>query len=505
MTTPEIAHDSDHELLPEQLLLLDPKTIFIPDRLRKEINAGQLNELTGSISKTGQIHPIRVRPIEDDEGGISTGQWALVAGFRRLTACTALEIKVKAVNFARMSPFLRTRAELEENLYRQDMTWQEKADATKKLHELFKAEFEVGDIKWTQEQTAAILGETQANLNIKLKVADAIEKNPELRKANSRKAALRAIDMEASHRARLARSSQAVSHATTVQSKLFLGDARDYIRQLEAGSIDLIFTDPPYGIDYYDKPDGQGQITKSNQGGISKYDDSSETTRDLLIDLVPHWFRVTHSASWIAVMMNEANYGFLRELMEDCCAVHFAYRDGDGGVHDFCTDHDEAGNCKFLKVEEPHWIWYRPNSHLPSMYPERHAQNAYERILVLNRGVARLSFPCQNVLNIDNEYGNERWHSMQKPLALCREIINRLSLPGERVLDSTFGSGNILKAASMSSRDFRGSEQNEQLFNMAIQSISEVFAGEVERLAPVGADDEENDEALLSELGVEET
>lgn len=488
------------EELAEQLLLLKPEEIFIPERLRKEINAGQLDDLTKSISTTGQIHAIRVRPIDDEEGGITSGQWALVAGFRRLTAAKTLGITVKALNYAAMSPFLRTRAELEENLHRQDMTWQEKADATKRLHELFKKEMAEHGVAWTQAQTAAMIGETQANLNIKLKVADALDANPELRKANSRKAAIRAIDMAASHTARLARSSQAVSNAHTVRSKLFLGDARDYVRQIDSGSIDLVFTDPPYGIDYFDKPDGSGEITKKNQGGISKYDDSEQTTRDLLTDLVPQWFRITHDASWIAVMMNEANYGFLRSLMEDCCATHAAYRrqpdetTGDGPLN-FCDGKEEENilalsdrPCQFLKVEEPHWIWYRPNSQLPSQYPERHAQNCYERILILNRGHARLSYPCQNVLAIDNEYGSERWHAMQKPLTLCREVINRLSLPGERVFDSTFGSGNILKAASMGARDFRGAEQNPGLYEMAVQSVSEIFGGDVQRLAPEDKD-----------------
>lgn len=495
------------EELAEQLLLLKPEEIFIPERLRKEINAGQLDDLTKSISTTGQIHAIRVRPIDDEEGGITSGQWALVAGFRRLTAAKSLGITVKALNYAAMSPFLRTRAELEENLHRQDMTWQEKADATKRLHELFKTEMATMGIAWSQAQTAAMIGETQANLSMKLKVADALDANPELRKANSRKAALRAIDMAASHSARLARSSQAVSHATTVRSKLFLGDARDYVRQIDAGSIDLVFTDPPYGIDYFDKPDGSGAITKQNQGGISKYDDSSETTRDLLTDLVPQWFRITHDASWIAVMMNEANYGFLRSLMEHCCAEHFEYEAEFAGEYvGYCTHVDaqiedgglmsEVTKCRFLPVEEPHWIWYRANSQLPSQYPERHAQNCYERILILNRGHARLSYPCQNVLAIDNEYGNERWHAMQKPLTLCREVINRLSLPGERVFDSTFGSGNILKAASMGARDFRGAEQNPGLYEMAVQSVSEIFGGDVQRMDPERSPDPSPEDAF---------
>ena len=54
------------EVLPEQLLFLNPAEIYIPPRLRKEIIASKMVELTEGIKTTGQIQPIRVRPIEDD-------------------------------------------------------------------------------------------------------------------------------------------------------------------------------------------------------------------------------------------------------------------------------------------------------------------------------------------------------------------------------------------------------------------------------------------------------
>ena len=470
------------EVLPEQLLFLNPAEIYIPPRLRKEIIASKMVELTEGIKTTGQIQPIRVRPIEDDEGGITSHPWALVAGFRRLKACEALGIDVRAVNYANLSEFLRTRIELEENLHRQDMTFLEENDAKARLHELFTAQMKSTGSDWSQAQTAAFLGASTANLSKDLKLARAMKDDPSLRLAASKKAAMRAMEMKENHRNRMAQSSKAAQYTASITSKLFMGDARDFVRSLPAGSVDLVFTDLPYGIDYYSKPDGMGATTKKNKAGLSKYDDTEENARDLMADLVPQLMRVTHSASWIAVMMNEANYGFLKDLFESCCASHFEYKLTE--QYDFCTGHDEAGDCLFLNVEEPHWIWYRENSQMPSLYPDRHAQNVYERILVFNRGSARLSYPCPNVLTIPNEYGGERWHAMQKPLTLCKEVISRLSLPGERVLDPTFGSGNLLKAANILRRDFCGSELNTALYELAVASISESYGGDVERLDP---------------------
>jgi DNA modification methylase len=68
---------------------------------------------------------------------------------------------------------------------------------------------------------------------------------------------------------------------------------------------------------------------------------------------------------------------------------------------------------------------------------------------------------------------------MQKPLALCEEIVTRLSLRAELVVDPFFGSGALLKAATRLGRRIAGCEKNPNLAELAIANVSEEYGGEV--------------------------
>jgi DNA modification methylase len=142
--------------------------------------------------------------------------------------------------------------------------------------------------------------------------------------------------------------------------------------------------------------------------------------------------------------------------------------------------YQDGQDCKFLRAEVPSWIWYRPNSRNPGRLPERHAKNFYEPILVVNRGEARLykhQDECPNVLVYDAEYGTERIHANQKPIALAAEIVQRCSLPGEVVADSFFGSGNLLAGAAQHHRVIRGCDSAPLMLEPALANISNYYGG----------------------------
>jgi DNA modification methylase len=133
--------------------------------------------------------------------------------------------------------------------------------------------------------------------------------------------------------------------------------------------------------------------------------------------------------------------------------------------------------CRRLKVEDPEWLWFRPNSRNPSMHPELHAQNQYEKIAVVNGGEAVLVEKSRaNVLVYDAEYSN-RIHEMQRPHDFCKEIIRRFTLPGERVVDLCFGSGSALAAAADLKRDFLGCDINPKNRGPAIGFVSTYYNG----------------------------
>ena len=123
------------------MLILPLSAITIPpDRQRQAFDGGSLEELMESIQTVGLLHPIVLR-----EG------CQLVAGERRFRAVQALSLigveirfggellpvgHVAAVDLGDLSPKEQYQAELDENIRRADLTWQEKAQALARLSAL---------------------------------------------------------------------------------------------------------------------------------------------------------------------------------------------------------------------------------------------------------------------------------------------------------------------------------------------------------------------------------
>ena len=103
--------NNDYHLLP-----IDQ--IVVGDRFRKDY--GDISALAKSIQSYGLFHPIVV-------GRDGT----LLAGGRRFTAIQSLSWTTVPVHFIdEVDPLLVREIELEENLLREDLTWQEEAQLT---------------------------------------------------------------------------------------------------------------------------------------------------------------------------------------------------------------------------------------------------------------------------------------------------------------------------------------------------------------------------------------
>ena len=131
------------------------------NRQRREI---ETTDLEASISKFGLIEPIIVE--RSAEGGL----W-LRAGERRLTACLRLGHEDILVRFAEnLSESESQIIELEENIKRKDLTWQDYCQAVSKIHKMYK---ELDD-SWEAQSTAEQLSITQGHLSALLSVAGAM-------------------------------------------------------------------------------------------------------------------------------------------------------------------------------------------------------------------------------------------------------------------------------------------------------------------------------------------
>lgn len=475
--------------------MIPVEQIAVVDRGRKDL--GDLAELAEKIKRDGQLTAGVVRSItpEDVEAyGLDPAAtpYVLVAGGRRYAAvCLAGLDLYKAEDVGSVSPLRQKVVELEENLGRKDLTWDEREAIRADIHEYMRLEAAERGEKWTIQDTAEATKESAMAISRAIRVTEEVRKDPTLLAAGSMKAAVRQIDF----REHLARQETKLARGTGSKLKdlVVTADAREWLRTQPTASVDLLLTDMPYGYDYHSLARKDSPDTYSTD-----YDDSEGVTLDLFVDVVPEFIRITKDTGWLCLFMAESNVPFLRDLVETCCTTHYeygeiVYEQVEGGdwkkhmptecsVRIGATDSNvnAIAPCSFLRAEVPGWIWYRPNSRNPGRLPERHAKNFYEPILVFNRGSARLykhQDECPNVLVYDAEYGDARLHANQKPRPLAAELVQRFTLPGELVVDPFFGSGNLLAGAAEFNRRIKGCDSGSLMLAPALVNIGNYYGG----------------------------
>lgn len=448
--------------------------IAVINRIRKHVDPSKLAEMAQMLKEDGQIQSIVVRqPRETDRPEDVKGKpWVLVAGGRRIGGAILADwTEIRAEDLGDMTPYKAMRIELMENLGREEMHFADVAETKLRLHELFMIENPEQEI----QQTAAAIGESVANVSRDIALAKAIRANPELRKAGSKKAAHTAVKMEEYGRARVlematrADGSQDAERHSFFDTRLVTADAKDWLRTVPKASVDLLLSDVPYGIDYFDLPVG---------ADLSEYDDSAGTTAETLEKCLPEMVRIVQSSGWIVLFTGWEGYFFCREQLSRVCTTHFA----SFGTTDKYCESTLSGKkmepCGRLQMPAKPWIWYRPNSRNNSMHPDLHAQNQYEPILVVNRGAGKIVSDERigNVLVHDAVY-TDRIHEMQKPVPLASDIISRLVLRGSLVCDPFFGSGALLAGAAEEACDFKGCDSNPNILGPAKGLVSLHYKG----------------------------
>lgn len=146
--------------------IVDPNDVTVPERQRREL---KVDDLVDSIKRHGVLHPI-----------IVTKDFVLIAGGRRLEACRKLGRKVPYRFYEALGPVEQAIVELEENVKRSNISWQERVLATAKIHKLYLSI----DPTWKQEKTAEKLGVMQPLISKQLLVSEAMD-NPRVAEADS--------------------------------------------------------------------------------------------------------------------------------------------------------------------------------------------------------------------------------------------------------------------------------------------------------------------------------
>jgi len=186
-------------------------------------------------------------------------------------------------------------------------------------------------------------------------------------------------------------------------NQIICGDCRDIMKNIPDGSVDLILTDPPYGIDY-DKVQGSRPREKKRRAIIGD--------------------------------KKEMNLGFLLERPE--LKIVF-------GAQNFWRQIPTIGRwlCWDKRV-------LKANQALGSQFELAWISKEmgyYKIYRVLHSGY----------INNDLYYGeSKRWHPTQKPINLMRLIIEDYSKPGDVILDPFCGAGGTCIAAAITGRKYIG-------------------------------------------------
>jgi len=404
--------------------LINLSSIVIPDnRQRQTFDPAALNDLADSIERLGLMHPPVLRKVGDT--------FHLVAGERRFRAVSDLHDLGRTFTFegqpvpmseipytllADLSEIEAMEAELEENIRRVDLSWQEKALATSNLAKLRTAQAAATNspaptvATIAKEVRGSSEGAFQENTRKELIIANHLH-DPDVQNAKSIKEAFKTLQRkeEATKRVQLA---EVVGKTFSAEiHQCHNADSLAWMSAQPADQFDVILTDPPYGMGADEFGDSGGQT-----GGAHFYSDDRDTALACYETLAVEGYRIAKPLAHLYAFCDIDLFPQIRETLAS------------------------AG----WRVFRTPLIWFKPAA-FRAPWPEHGPQRKYECIVYAIKGNRPVNALAGDVIECppDKNLG----HNAQKPVALYRELLRRSVRPGDKVLDPFCGSGPIFPAA----------------------------------------------------------
>lgn len=423
--------------------------IIPPDRQRKENKSTEdIADLKKSILKRGLLHA----PVVTWAGEPGNSPCTLIAGERRYLSMSELHVDglefyyngdpvlhgmMPWITLTQMTEEELLEVELDENVLRENLTWQEHAIAQTKLHRLRQAQNPGQTMVETATEivraTAGIQASKDAsrieggrfNLVMATTVAEHLS-NPKVARAKNMRSAYRQIvDIQ---KANLERTLQQITPSRT-DHKCLQGDCREVMKTLEKNSFDTIIVDPPYGVD----ADKMEQDSKHNYQDDKKYA--------------------------LSVCQEILRYGF-----------HLLKPEGIGFM--FC-DVEHFTTLRLMAEQQAFSTWRKPiiwhkgkEGHAP--WGRNGFAYTYECLLFFIKGQkALVKNPGSDVVYFERTSRFEKLHAAEKPVELLQWLLEISSRPGDRVLDPCCGSGPLFLAAKGLKLSVTGIEVDDTYHAMA--------------------------------------
>lgn len=262
----------------------------------------------------------------------------------------------------------------------------------------------------------------------------------------------------------MATKTRAPEAVTLPLDQILAGDCIEIMNALPAGSVDLIFADPPYNLQL--------------KGALHRPDNSAV---DAVTD---HWDQFASFAAYDA---------FTRDWLK--AARRLLKPDGAlwviGSYHNIFRVGAALQDAGFWVLNDVIWRKSNPmpnfkgkrltNAHETMIWASRAETSKYtfnyEALKALNEGIQMRSdwvLPiCTGHERLKGDDGNKA-HPTQKPESLLHRVLIGSTNPGDVVLDPFFGTGTTGAVAKMLGRHFIGIEREEAYRQVATARLDRV-------------------------------
>ena len=217
---------------------------------------------------------------------------------------------------------------------------------------------------------------------------------------------------------------------------LIHGDCLEEMMKLadDGVKVDMICTDPPYLMNY--KTGRRKDKTHDFCKPIA-----NDTNFELIKDIMPLLFELLNQGGAIYMFCNANHIDYFKQQIEQ----HFTLKNILIWVKNNWSD----GDLKGAYAKQTEFILYAVKG--------RHVLNG-----------ARDT----DTLYYNRVVGNMQLHQNQKPVDLCKYLINKSSNENDTVLDCFMGSGSTGVACLQTNRNFIGIELEEKYYNIAKKRCS---------------------------------
>ncbi len=280
-------------------------------------------------------------------------------------------------------------------------------------------------------------------------------------------------------------------------ARLIRGDCRDVLNRMDAASVHMVLTDPPYFLDGLDSGWAKGTIPARVNGSVGglpigmKFDPrQGRALQDFLSPVFEETRRVLKPGGFMLVFSAPRLYHRMAVAAEDCgfeirdlYAWHFHQR---AQFKAFTLDHFVRRRTDVGESEKATILKALGGRKTPQLRPQFEAilcaQNPREGTFVNNwlahgTGLIDASQTLDGkapatVLPVEKE-NRKTGHLTPKPARLCEHLIRLFTKEGQTVLDPFVGSGTSCVAARNTGRHSIGIDVNHDYIEMARRRLED--------------------------------